>query len=574
MTSTARTESEIAPGPNGSVYIAFKSSDGSFGDFSEIHKFLPNGSLDTSWGTNGTAFVNLFASGANETIDALVSLPDGALVALVHNSNTMEGRLLKLNASGARDNTFGSMGEVSFTSGTISGGLGLAVGPAGALYFGSWGGGQHKVSKVSATGVIDNAFGTNGEINVQNAKSFVVDSSGAIYVGGQTMGTGSMFPQGNNSTVLSKFLANGSADASFGTNGQRTLDTATNTEFHGALALSNNELTGMVYAGTTSFSAPLTAVYRMSTTGVMSSTFGTNGIKTFSAVTGSFSDFTRPRATVFADGSTILSIPGLGQTAVTELTALAPNGDVVAQQVRILSGDCNMRVLIPLATANGIYVAARHQPSSQQPDSTPYVFKFSITGIAAPTTTTAPPTTTVAPTTTIAPSTTVAPTTPVAPTTTVARVTPAAAATTTTTLPAPALAVVRALPVAPKPIVADALMATGEKVSVTFSGFRPFEFVQLIVASTPRVIGSGTANAQGVVTIQGNLPTNLGAGSHTLAVFAPASGIGFSQKITVSPATLPATGSNQVNLFMIAVLLFGLGLFVRRTTKKPATVPA
>jgi hypothetical protein len=153
----------------------------------------------------------------------------------------------------------------------------------------------------------------------------------------------------------------------------------------------------------------------------------------------------------------------------------------------------------------------------------------------------------------------------------VARVTPAAAVT-TTTLPAPALAVVRALPVAPKPIVADALIATGEKVSVTFSGFRPFEFVQLIVASTPRVIGSGTANAQGVVTIQGNLPTNLDAGSHTLAVFAPASGIGFSQKITVSPATLPAAGSNHINLLMVSVLLFGLGLFLRRTTKKTAII--
>jgi LPXTG-motif cell wall-anchored protein len=179
------------------------------------------------------------------------------------------------------------------------------------------------------------------------------------------------------------------------------------------------------------------------------------------------------------------------------------------------------------------------------------MFKFSITGVPAPTTTTAPPTTTVAPSTTVA------------------SVTPAAA--TTTTLPAPALAVVRALPVATKPIVADTSIATGEKVSVTFSGFRPFEFVQLIVASTPRVIGSGTANAQGVVTIQGNLPTNLGPGSHTLAVFAPASGIGFTQKITVSPATLPATGSNQMNLFMIAVLLFGVGLFLRRTTRKTAT---
>jgi len=75
-----------------------------------------------------------------------------------------------------------------------------------------------------------------------------------------------------------------------------------------------------------------------------------------------------------------------------------------------------------------------------------------------------------------------------------------------------------------------------------------------------------------VVTIQGNLPTNLGAGSHTLAVFAPASGIGFTQKITVSAATLPATGSRQTNLLVLAVAMFGLGLLLRRTSKSQVSM--
>jgi LPXTG-motif cell wall-anchored protein len=179
-------------------------------------------------------------------------------------------------------------------------------------------------------------------------------------------------------------------------------------------------------------------------------------------------------------------------------------------------------------------------------------------GPTSTTTTTVPATTTttVQVTTTTVPATT---TTTPAVTTTI----PAA----TTTVPPPALATIQALPVAPTPIVADATISRGEEITVSFGGFTPFEFVQLIVASTPQVIGSGYANAQGVVTLSGNLPSNLASGNHTLAVFAPVSGIGFTQPITVSQPLLPATGSDgQNNLFVIAMLLFVLGIVVRRTS--------
>jgi LPXTG-motif cell wall-anchored protein len=164
-------------------------------------------------------------------------------------------------------------------------------------------------------------------------------------------------------------------------------------------------------------------------------------------------------------------------------------------------------------------------------------------------------TTTVPVTTTTTPATT----TTVPATTTTVPVTP--------TVPPPALATVQALPLAPTPIVADATISTGEEITVSFGGFTPFEFVQLIVASTPQVIGSGYADAQGVVTLRGNLPSNLASGNHTLAVFAPVSGVGFTQPITVSQPLLPATGSDgQNNLFVIAMLLFVLGIVVRRTS--------
>ena len=79
-------------------------------------------------------------------------------------------------------------------------------------------------------------------------------------------------------------------------------------------------------------------------------------------------------------------------------------------------------------------------------------------------------------------------------------------------------------------------------------------FVQLIVASTPRVIGSGYANSKGVVTLNGKMPDGLATGNHTLAVYAPVSGIGFKQSIAITGRTLATTGSS-LQLWPIAMLL-------------------
>ena len=188
------------------------------------------------------------------------------------------------------------------------------------------------------------------------------------------------------------------------------------------------------------------------------------------------------------------------------------------------------------------------------------------------------PATTVAPTTTAAPTTTVAvssqattPATTAPATTTTAPVLQRAAASTAPAVAPPAVSTVRALPAASTPIVADASISKGEKVKVSYGGFTPFEYVQLIVASTPRVIGSGYANSKGVVTLEGDLPASLASGSHTLAVFAPASGTGYRQAIVVSAGSLPATGTNLLDgtvpaAFVLLMLGGGFLAVSRRRT--------
>jgi LPXTG-motif cell wall-anchored protein len=123
-------------------------------------------------------------------------------------------------------------------------------------------------------------------------------------------------------------------------------------------------------------------------------------------------------------------------------------------------------------------------------------------------------------------------------------------------------------------------LTAGGSITATYSGFVPFETVQLVVASTPTVIATGTANSTGSVTITGTLPAGLTNGAHTLSLFAPVSGIGFNSAITVgsteAPATpttivtvtnLPATGSDSNQMpFALGIVALGLALigFKRR----------
>jgi hypothetical protein len=123
---------------------------------------------------------------------------------------------------------------------------------------------------------------------------------------------------------------------------------------------------------------------------------------------------------------------------------------------------------------------------------------------------------------------------------------------TTTTLPAgapkviPSESTVIALPKPTTPLTSTSSFTPGQSTSVTYSGFVPNEWVQMIVASTPQVLDTEKADSTGRVTLRGVLPSNLGSGSHTLAIYAPASKRGFKQTISVSSPTT-TTETNAVS---------------------------
>lgn len=96
---------------------------------------------------------------------------------------------------------------------------------------------------------------------------------------------------------------------------------------------------------------------------------------------------------------------------------------------------------------------------------------------------------------------------------------------------------------------------------LTGRGFGPRKSVNLYVASDPVYLGSGVADDDGVVTVEGVIPDDLDAGEHSLALIDPETGFGFRQSISldaadapVASSALPTTGTNSTPMMAMGAL--------------------
>ena len=138
--------------------------------------------------------------------------------------------------------------------------------------------------------------------------------------------------------------------------------------------------------------------------------------------------------------------------------------------------------------------------------------------------------------------------------------------------------------------MSDNDFAPGESFTAFYTGFNANEMVLMVMASNPVVIGSANADANGNVAITGVIPSNATVGNHTLALYAPVSGFGAKQAITVTipatvsesgnsvstpnvdPNTLPATGrGSNPALLAYLLLIVGIGLLAGHRIIAPLT---
>ncbi len=199
-----------------------------------LARFLPNGSLDTTFGTAGKVTVDF--SGRDDSIEALALLADGRILAagpsgIGPNGGPFKMAFARFTRQGKPDPTFGVSGKTLLSFGQSSAATALALLPGGKFLVGggiaSTGGPANMnfaVLRFTANGKLDPTFGTAGRTTTDFAQKFDgvddlrVLANGVIVVAGQI--DESRPGAGDGAFGLARYSASGRLDASFGEGGK------------------------------------------------------------------------------------------------------------------------------------------------------------------------------------------------------------------------------------------------------------------------------------------------------------------------------------------------------------------
>jgi len=217
-----------------------------------VLRFLSKGNLDNSFGVNGVAVLpNSFGS-----YGAVAIQSDGKIVAGT-SSGGVNAEVDRYTASGRLDSSFGSKGRVVFR---LTSFVGLALQPdsriLAALH--NVAGGGSRVTRLLANGSTDTSFGTNGSAFPPGGEgTFEVLANGDILVFGG---------------LISRLTSSGTVDATFGVNGQLQAQTSGH-----ALAADGDILVAGSLVNDPTIPSSAFAVFSYQSVGIGDPAFGKNG---------------------------------------------------------------------------------------------------------------------------------------------------------------------------------------------------------------------------------------------------------------------------------------------------------
>jgi uncharacterized delta-60 repeat protein len=182
------------------------------GNVLRVSRFLSNGSLDPSFGTNGNSVIN-----AGYAL-AMALQPDGKILTVGD-----VGQVVRLNSNGTLDTTFGSGGIVNSGNARaiVVDSVGrVMVGGSATVGKGNASRSVMAVKRYSPSGLPDTAFGTSGTATAD----FGIGGAGlwniSIDIAGNIVASGST---GGNAFALARFTPVGLVDTSFGGTGRVSL---------------------------------------------------------------------------------------------------------------------------------------------------------------------------------------------------------------------------------------------------------------------------------------------------------------------------------------------------------------
>lgn len=281
----------VALQPDGKIIAAGSDSSGGFA----LARFNPNGSLDTSFGTNGMTTAQIGGGGAQ--ISAIRLQSDGKILAGGYvNSGSSSFALARFTSNGILDTNFGSGGSVlttftapldlAFGIGTQPDGkialAGTAISINGTTYTADF-----AVARYNTNGALDFSFGSlgratgnvgGGTLDIGYAMAMQPDGK-IVVAGAASLGTFAGPAAGNPSVnsflALMRFNTNGTPDNSFGAGGSVITQVGAFSDFATSVALQTDGkilVTGASQSGFYKFFA-----LRYTSNGVVDGSYGNGG---------------------------------------------------------------------------------------------------------------------------------------------------------------------------------------------------------------------------------------------------------------------------------------------------------
>lgn len=277
--------------PDGKIVVA--GADRGAGQVWTIGRYNPDGSLDTTFGINGIAALQVPLEGGAVIITGLGILSDGSIVTSgTTGENASSGSsviVVRTDSHGNLDPTFGNGGIVTtHFAGVFDGGYFMALQPDGKiLVSGDYtDGGPISITFVlryNTDGSLDQYFGNGGLVSDQFASGpeggdfITLQPDGKIVVAGY-YGTAN-YLQEHGTTYVLRYNSDGSRDPSFANNGLFTHNYSLNGDVTSSIAiLSDGSMIAGGYISTGS--QTVFALRGITADGTVETNFGSNGLLT------------------------------------------------------------------------------------------------------------------------------------------------------------------------------------------------------------------------------------------------------------------------------------------------------
>lgn len=236
------------------VVVGLASDTSGVSDFA-IARYNVNGSLDTSFGANGTVTTDF--SGSHDVAMSLAIQSDGKVVTAGSSVNAFEYdfALIRYNIDGSLDPAFGIGGKViTDFSGTNDEALGVAIQADNKIV--AVGGSPSPttendfvLARYNTDGSLDSTFGVGGQVGTDFLGGYDRATAVAIQTDQRIVVTGTASQNASSSFGVARYESNGTLDTNFGNGGRVTTDFSTPAAANCLVIQSDNKIVAAGSAG-------------------------------------------------------------------------------------------------------------------------------------------------------------------------------------------------------------------------------------------------------------------------------------------------------------------------------------